>query len=152
MPGEGFPSLAGLRDYLNLPVADEVAPVKIPRVHSTTRFGWHGKVKRSSLPVEIKLKTVQRSRRPDQNFLKSTLAHYNREWAGSSAWYERRPRKAEAAGSNPARSTIETFSDETLQQPLGKAGEMNAPPANEQKVSRALSNLESSMRVLNKLL
>jgi hypothetical protein len=26
-------------------------------------------------------------------------------WAGSSVWYERRLRKAEAAGSNPARST-----------------------------------------------
>ena len=34
--------------------------------------------------------------------------------AGSSVWYERRLRKAEAAGSNPARSTKSSFEKEVL--------------------------------------
>jgi post-segregation antitoxin (ccd killing protein) len=34
------------------------------------------------------------------------------EWAGSSVWYECRLRKAEAAGSNPARSIESSFTKE----------------------------------------
>ena len=43
--------------------------------------------------------------KPSSGFLNERSFQKRKLWADSSAWYERRIRNAEVAGSNPARST-----------------------------------------------
>ena len=94
--------------------------------HIGNKIKWCYLGKYEKLPEEFKklihkdTQTDTQNKRKSENLnlrLVNEKKQGNRR-AGSSVWYERRLRKAEAAGSNPVRSTRPSFEKEALPKKL----------------------------------
>ena len=74
-----------------------------------TRFAYKTYVERLDTLKLFACFTVRNGQLHGKPLIRASFSDIH--WAGSSVWYECRPRTAEAAGSNPARSTMLVLAD-----------------------------------------